>query len=127
MLFDAEKTIDAIASKVPKPIADTYRDEEGFLMCANCHTRREAIFRFKEAGKEKRVPCVCRCQEAKIQKEYDKLLRTIGADMSRAYEEHPCSANNTTAQPSPRLTFTARNLLKFMPGVRNFAKLLRLS
>lgn len=74
MLFDAEKTIDAIASKVPKPIADTYRDEEGFLMCANCHTRREAIFRFKEAGKEKRVPCVCRCQQAKIQKEYDKAF-----------------------------------------------------
>lgn len=71
MNLNFDKTIDALASKVPEPVEGVYIDDEGFLMCAKCHTRREAIFEFQD--KKKRVPCVCACQQAEIQKEYDRI------------------------------------------------------
>lgn len=42
---------------------DDYKDETGLLTCAKCHTHKECVVTF--LGKEKIVPCLCRCEAEK--------------------------------------------------------------
>jgi len=43
-----------------------YRDAEGFLVCGNCHTRKETLFYMPAIGKAPaeviKVPCACECE-----------------------------------------------------------------
>jgi len=43
-----------------------YRDAEGFLVCGNCHTRKETLFYMPAIGKSPaeviKVPCACECE-----------------------------------------------------------------
>lgn len=53
--------------KPPDPDPQDYRDEEGYLCCGNCHTRREYQIEFN--GDVRRVPVACRCRQQQIDAE----------------------------------------------------------
>ena len=39
-----------------------YRDENGFLMCGKCHTRKECEYEFPtNSGKKRKFPIMCKC------------------------------------------------------------------
>lgn len=41
-----------------------YRDENGFLMCGKCHTRKECEYEFPtNSGKKRKFPIMCKCEE----------------------------------------------------------------
>ena len=50
--MQAENFLDAIRSIVPKDYEKPgdYRDREGFLVCGNCHTRKETLFNIPKMG-----------------------------------------------------------------------------
>lgn len=50
----------------PQPEENDYRDEEGYLCCGNCHTRREHLIDFD--GQSCMVPVACKCR----QEQYDR-------------------------------------------------------
>lgn len=61
--------IDNITSKAPPPAPEDYRDEQGFLMCGKCNTRKECEHEF--FGQVKRLPVMCKCQIA-AQEEWER-------------------------------------------------------
>ena len=41
-----------------------YRDEQGFLLCSKCHTRKECELEFpKGSGQKRKFPIMCKCEE----------------------------------------------------------------
>lgn len=56
-------TVDALAAKARanNEAEEDYRDEEGLLCCGKCHTRKEGVYDFGDAGK-KILPFLCKCQ-----------------------------------------------------------------
>lgn len=67
MKDELEKVVDRIASSsVPKP--QDYTDSEtGLLHCGNCNTPKEC--RVTIFGKEKLMPCICRCRSKQLEAE----------------------------------------------------------
>ena len=60
------------AAEASKVIAENdYRDDDGFLVCGNCHTRKESLLQFED-GSEKKVPCMCECAVRKEQEEKER-------------------------------------------------------
>ena len=120
--MNLDKTISDLIARVPEPVADTYLDEEGFKMCAKCHTRREALFEFQE--KKKKVPCICKCQAEALNTEeenrkkeekmrrVEQLRRTGFSDKSLA----KCTFENDD-QTHANITKAAKNY------VENFSEL----
>mgnify|MGYP001193254891 FL=1 len=66
--MQVENFLEAIRSIVPKDYGKPgdYRDGEGFLVCGNCHTRKETLFYMPAIGKSPaeviKVPCACECE-----------------------------------------------------------------
>ena len=66
--MQVENFLEAIRSIVPKDYGKPgdYRDGEGFLVCGNCHTRKETLFYMPAIGKAPaeviKVPCACECE-----------------------------------------------------------------
>ena len=50
-----------------------YRDEEGFLICHKCHTRKQ--YELDIFGHMRRVPIMCKCAEEKHQREQEEMER----------------------------------------------------
>lgn len=77
MNFD--KAIDKISASVPKPIAETYKGDDGLLRCSKCDGKRETIVTV--FGKERKVNCICTCQKEALeaeeleQKNHEKMRR----------------------------------------------------
>nr|DAW44944.1 MAG TPA: Replicative helicase [Bacteriophage sp.] len=62
--------------------ANDYYDDENFLMCGNCHTRKQTIINIPYMGKGKiKVPVLCKCgskkreEKEKQEKEKQRLIR----------------------------------------------------
>lgn len=63
------------ASKKAKREQETYIGEDGLKYCSNCHSKTQTKVNF--LGKERVVNCLCKCQQAKRDKEeteYKKML-----------------------------------------------------
>ena len=63
-------------SKADNSTEGDYYDEEGFLMCGNCHTRKQFDVDMRELfGEIRRVPVMCKC--AKEKQEAEKKAREL--------------------------------------------------
>ena len=64
---------------------DDYRDEDGFLCCGKCHTRKEAEIDFPSRPDGKlRVPHLCKCKsEERDREETEQKRRAFQADVER--------------------------------------------
>ena len=60
--MDYNKMIDNLNKRVPKPVEETYIDEDGLMRCTSCHGKRETIIEI--FGQSRKVSCVCSCQQA---------------------------------------------------------------
>lgn len=58
------------------PMEGDYLDEEGLLICGQCHTRRQAIIDFPSSpGGKMLVPVMCNCRKAAEQAEAEEKQR----------------------------------------------------
>lgn len=66
--------------------AGDYYDEEGFLMCHNCHTRKQ--FELDVLGHVRKVPVMCKCKEEELAKENEEReRREVEAKIKRLQEK----------------------------------------
>lgn len=78
--MQAENFLEAIRSIVPKDYGKPgdYRDGEGFLVCGNCHTRKETLFNIPKMGDRPAevivVPCACECANAAWEAKHSGFL-----------------------------------------------------
>lgn len=74
MLFsNVIRNVEAKASQAIKREQSDYIDNEGLLMCGNCHTRKQCVV---EVFGEKRMPyCLCKCAQEKAEAEKEELER----------------------------------------------------
>ena len=98
-MSDFGKVITGLAERQNEKPGD-YRDAEGFLVCGNCHTRKETEVTIPRLGNKPertiRVPCACECENeawewnqnrlaAQQRKSYIEQLRREGM-MDRLHE-----------------------------------------
>lgn len=74
MLFsNVISSVEAKASQTIKREQSDYIDNEGLLMCGNCHTRKQCVV---EVFGKKRMPyCLCKCAQEKDEAEKAELER----------------------------------------------------
>lgn len=66
--------IDTISARATRQYSETegdYRNEDGLLMCGNCHTQKECVLT-KNDGTTKTVRCACDCSVAKNKREAEE-------------------------------------------------------
>jgi DNA replication protein DnaC len=61
-----------------------YTDDEGFLVCGNCNTRRQFLINIPNLGINKKVASLCKCRQEEAKKE--ELERKV-AEQKRQIEE----------------------------------------
>ena len=77
--------LDSISARVPKA-ENEYMGEDGLLHCCKCHHNTEHIINF--LGDIKKVRCICKCQEEKLeaqkqkekQEEFDRMRKVCFAE-----------------------------------------------
>lgn len=70
--FDLLKPIISAAEASSTVGESDYRDDEGFLICGKCHTRKESLLVFED-GPSKKVPCMCECAVKEAEKEAERI------------------------------------------------------
>ena len=74
-----------LAEKANPPEPNDYLDEDGFIICGNCHTRRQVEIEMPDLSGEtgakirKKVPVICRCRAERDRQ--DEALRQKQKDM----------------------------------------------
>lgn len=75
--MDFKKIIDNLEDKAKANIErneDDYLDDEGLLMCGNCHTRKQVVVTMPWGG-TKAPYCLCKCATEKIKEKEEKLKK----------------------------------------------------
>lgn len=104
-----DKVIDGIIARVPKPIEDTYIDDDGFLRCKKCGGKRQSILKYKD--RESRVPCICECHQAAIkaekeaEKQRDKMNRINELKRTGFSYSELCKCTFENADQNPAKVF----------------------
>lgn len=109
-----------------QPEQNDYRDEEGYLCCGSCHTRREYQIEFD--GDVRRVPVLCACRQQKKKQEEDAareqqrrrgIQDTLSELQSQSAAIQPKAAFDQDDGKNPAITS------KVAGYVRNFDKALQ--
>lgn len=103
---------------------EDYRDEEGFLCCGKCHTRRESSYDF---GDEKRIlPHLCKCRaEERDRKEAEEKARKFRQECERLRKDgitDPSYLNQNFAQDDNRnakISDVCRRYVDHWPEMRD--------
>ena len=66
-------TIEKIADSVPKPVDGDYIGEDGLIHCGKCDGVKQCKVTF--LGIEKVVPCICKCEKGRIEREKELAER----------------------------------------------------
>lgn len=72
ILNDLLSPIIQIAATENAPVEGDYYDEEGFLCCGKCHTRKQCEVKLPEVlgqGRTARFPTMCECRRKKVEAE----------------------------------------------------------
>lgn len=124
--MDMEKTISAIAARVPSD-GDEFMGDDGLLHCTRCGGPRQC--RVDVFGSQKVVRCLCNCmaelrdREEELRKRREKMLeierfRSIGFS-DREMRQWTFDADNGK---NPKITQAMKNYVEHFPELRGSGK-----
>lgn len=109
---------------IPKEMGD-YLDDEGFLCCGKCHTRKQCLVSIPDLSgnglppKEMKVPCICKCRKEAQQAEEEEERKRKEMEIVHKLKKESLmddqirDATFTTFQKTPQNTRNLKLCLRY--------------